>query len=417
MGERKENSIRMTNDFTEEPSSNLASSTPSGSNVGFREHEHHFEQNNENLGNNEENEEKLDLNEKDILEKEQEAKKLMKEGKFGIAANIWSQCLAFRCRKFGETAPICADTYYNYGKCLLSQAQDEFDVLGGVIKQNVAKKIFASLPTEIENKSAKKGIMVESHYDTNEGDEEDQESNKEEEDIEVSQIESVIEDASDILELAWQNLEVARVIYSLDPNEKLKLADVHLLIGDISMESDNMQQAVNEYEKCLQIRQELLSDPNSRLLADAHFSLGLALQHQGKLSVAIEQFRLAKTILETRLSTLNEQMKSEKTDSLEKEIKQIFDIVQELSNKIEDLEIEVSETVLIQPPTGSSFSESLETFVPAATTTTASSLLSSTSSSSNDVVVHKLTVKRKLPDITSITSTSLQEKTERESNY
>jgi len=91
--------------------------------------------------------------------------------------------------------------------------------------------------------------MVESHYDTNEGDEEDQESNKEEEDIEVSQIESVIEDASDILELAWQNLEVARVIYSLDPNEKLKLADIHLLIGDISMESDNMQQAVNEYEK------------------------------------------------------------------------------------------------------------------------------------------------------------------------
>jgi len=146
------------------------------------------------------------------------------------------------------------------------------------------------------------------------------------------------------------------------------------------------------------------------LTGHTHFSLGLALQHQGKLSVAIEQFRFAKTILETKLSKLNEQMKSDKADSLEKEIKQIFDIVQELSNKIEDLEIEVSETVPIQLPTGSSFSESLETFAPATTTETTTALLSSTPSSSNDVVVHKLTVKRKLPDITPITSTSLQEK-------
>jgi hypothetical protein len=50
-----------------------------------------------------------------------------------------------------------------------------------------------------------------------------------------------IEDEKDKLELAWEVLDVARVIYSRreDDEGKEKLIQVHMILGDISLENGN----------------------------------------------------------------------------------------------------------------------------------------------------------------------------------
>jgi hypothetical protein len=46
-----------------------------------------------------------------------------------------------------------------------------------------------------------------------------------------------MEDMEDSLDGSWSALEVARAIYSKDPSSKIQLAEVHLYLGDVSMES------------------------------------------------------------------------------------------------------------------------------------------------------------------------------------
>lgn len=64
-----------------------------------------------------------------------------------------------------------------------------------------------------------------------EQDEEDEEDEEEEEGAEGS--------ADDDFETAWDILDVARIIFekSEDKDTKLKLADVHLCLGDVSLET------------------------------------------------------------------------------------------------------------------------------------------------------------------------------------
>lgn len=56
------------------------------------------------------------------------------------------------------------------------------------------------------------------------------------------ELEANAEDAGNALEIAWEVLEYARIIYSKMPSRTLDLAEVHLQLGDLSMESDNMEQ-------------------------------------------------------------------------------------------------------------------------------------------------------------------------------
>lgn len=81
----------------------------------------------------------------------------------------------------------------------------------------------------------------------------------------------------DDLELAWDVLEVARVLYE-QSGRKARVADVHMALGEISMEGDNMESAVEEFQKCVDLRKKIqVSD--ARALAEAHFFLALAYEH------------------------------------------------------------------------------------------------------------------------------------------
>jgi HAT1-interacting factor 1 len=70
---------------------------------------------------------------------------------------------------------------------------------------------------------------------------EDEVSDEDEEDLEEDQGQNLneIEEPTDDLELAWENLDVARLIFSKQSEKEyiLQLADVHLSLGDVSLES------------------------------------------------------------------------------------------------------------------------------------------------------------------------------------
>lgn len=91
---------------------------------------------------------------------------------------------------------------------------------------------------------------------------------------------------ADDLEVAWEMLEVARVIYSRYPDElavEKELARVYMRLGDLGMESDVFEQAKSDYEKSLMLRQKILKetkDPDTTLLADLYCCLAISCIYQ-----------------------------------------------------------------------------------------------------------------------------------------
>lgn len=91
---------------------------------------------------------------------------------------------------------------------------------------------------------------------------------------------------ADDLEVAWEMLEVARVIYSRFPDDlavEKELARVYMRLGDLGMESDVFEQAKSDYEKSLMLRQKILKqtqDPDTTLLADLYCCLAISCIYQ-----------------------------------------------------------------------------------------------------------------------------------------
>lgn len=79
------------------------------------------------------------------------------------------------------------------------------------------------------------------------------------------------------LEIAWEVLEVARVILSTHTakNCRLLLARVYLRLADLCLDQGNPEQAIMDYQHCLQERVRFL-DCSDRLLADVHAALAVA---------------------------------------------------------------------------------------------------------------------------------------------
>lgn len=97
---------------------------------------------------------------------------------------------------------------------------------------------------------------------------------------------------ADDLEVAWEMLEVARVIYSRYPDElavEKELARVYMRLGDLGMESDVFEQAKSDYEKSLMLRQKILretKDPDTTLLADLYCCLAISCIYQDSAAQA-----------------------------------------------------------------------------------------------------------------------------------
>jgi len=187
-----------------------------------------------------------------------------------------------------------------------------------------------------------KDDQMEEGEETEESEEEDKENDKAEDDKEnelaVEDKESEEEEIGN-LELAWDMLELAKVIYKRQETKEAQLhaAQAHLKLGEVSIESENYVQAIEEFQACLALQQKYL-EAHDRLLAESHYQLALAYHYNSQFDEAVLQFGKSVEVIDKRLAMLTERIKKAESGSPEdeKEIEELKGLLPEIKEKIED---------------------------------------------------------------------------------
>ncbi|XP_047445459.1 histone-binding protein N1/N2-like [Mugil cephalus] len=143
------------------------------------------------------------------------------------------------------------------------------------------------------------------------------------------------------LQLAWEMLEVAKAIYTRKDTkeDQLMAAQAHLKLGEVSAESGNYTQALEDFQECLKLQVKHL-DPDSRLLAETHYQLGVTYSLNLQYTEAIEALNSSIAVIKSRLEKLQEMLdKAEGPEALpdeRKEMEELKALLPEIQEKVED---------------------------------------------------------------------------------
>ncbi|XP_057565324.1 nuclear autoantigenic sperm protein isoform X2 [Hippopotamus amphibius kiboko] len=199
-------------------------------------------------------------------------------------------------------------------------------------------KIAANEETQDKEEQMKEGEETEG------SEEEDKENDKAEETpndsiLENKSLQENEEEEIGNLELAWDMLDLAKIIFKRQDTKEAQLyaAQAHLKLGEVSVESENYIQAVEEFQACLNLQEQYL-EAHDRLLAETHYQLGLAYGYNSQYDEAVAQFSKSVEVIEKRMAVLNEQMKEAEGSpaEYEKEIEELKELLPEIREKIED---------------------------------------------------------------------------------
>merc|ERR1712240_394739 len=329
-------------------------------------------------------------------EVQEEASTCLTKGKRHLLVNDvpaavaeFAQACELLSAEFGETAKECAESYYYYGKSLLEMSRLESGVLGNALdgvpeeedeannskvedpakmteeeKKEVEEKVGEALNQnydELEKKAeeklaeeaAKQGKSeedegMEEGDDSQEDDEEspeemdtEKDAEKKDGDEEKSVENKEEEEEPSNLQLAWEMLELAKVVYtkqmeSADEKNKKdieeKLCRSILTLGEVSIENENYSQAVEDIEMCLKKQESFPKD--SRLVAETHYQLGVAQGFNSQFDVAVESLNSAIMIIKDRVKNLKALEKA--SDEERKEIEELEALIPEIEEKIAD---------------------------------------------------------------------------------
>jgi len=147
------------------------------------------------------------------------------------------------------------------------------------------------------------------------------------------------------LQLAWEMLELAKVVYTkqVDSSEgnkaetEEKLCSTMLALGEVSLENENYKQAVEDIQLCLKKQESLPKD--SRIVAETHYQLGVALGFNSQFEEAVESLNSAIKIIKERIKIIKEGIKSPKkspTKDEKKEVTELEALIPEIEEKIID---------------------------------------------------------------------------------
>uniref|UniRef100_A0A3Q2SPR7 Nuclear autoantigenic sperm protein (histone-binding) n=1 Tax=Fundulus heteroclitus TaxID=8078 RepID=A0A3Q2SPR7_FUNHE len=161
--------------------------------------------------------------------------------------------------------------------------------------------------------------------DDDDGDEENNAQDDEEEDV-------------GNLQLAWEMLEVAKVIYKRkeSKDDQLMAAQAYLKLGEVSAETGNYPQALEDFQECLTMQLKLLP-PHSRLLAETHYHVATTLCSMEQYNQAVQHYNSSIKVIETRLAMLQEAIDAAGGDAEEKsELDELKQLLPEIREKVED---------------------------------------------------------------------------------
>jgi tetratricopeptide (TPR) repeat protein len=311
-------------------------------------------------------------------------------GDVPAAVSCLARCCELLSAQFGETAKECAESYFYYGKSLLELSRMESGVLGnaleGVPEDSDEKvdtsqvedpeKLTKDEKSEVEDKVAE---AFDYNYKTSEiiqdeeeaamdgaetetdgsgmEDEELQEEDMETDDSPVKKMSPKAKQDSEKkgtedeeepsnLQLAWEVLELAKVVYTKLIATEIKdkdffeerLCSTMLHLGEVSIENENYQQAVEDIKLCLTKQEKMPKD--ARLRAEIHYHLGLAQAFHQQFDESIESHKAAIAILKERTKNLKVMETSStsprKLAETNKEIAELEALIPEIEEKIVD---------------------------------------------------------------------------------
>lgn len=260
------------------------------------------------------------------------------------ASELYSQATELQARLNGEMTPQNAELLYLYGRCLYHVGAGKSEVLGGqdadmevtdgAEKRREPVGSTAAAPTGAPPTTVRRKMMDEALSEVMEhkdraaeekappkkpannalfqitGDEnwdvsdedEDADADGEGVDGEAGGDAEDDDDDDDELTVAWETLDLARVLYNRQLEElqeegaaaaeagkeqgdasarirtvKERLADIHDLLAEISLGHEGYDAAVADSKSSLSLKKELYP-PESSVVAEAHFKLSLALE-------------------------------------------------------------------------------------------------------------------------------------------
>ncbi|XP_050041700.1 protein HGV2-like isoform X3 [Dermacentor andersoni] len=271
---------------------------------------------------------------------------------------------------YGETGKECGEAYLCYGRALLELARQESDVLGDALESEEEKDDDEEDDDEEEDgeDKSREEDSAENEEDAEEDLEKPEPALKEDTEPPPSEPGTSTAGPSgsssppkeeDVpnLQLAWEVLELAKNIFKRQAEEetennrdyRLKVAEVLLRLGEISLESDNCEQAVEDFSECLSIQRELL-EPDDRKIAETYYQRGLAYSFGGLYQQAFVDFTDSVRVLELRVENrtrfVNENKDKERKGSLEddpvwvaeREVEDLNKVLPEVRNRVEDTE-------------------------------------------------------------------------------
>ncbi|XP_048832628.1 nuclear autoantigenic sperm protein-like isoform X3 [Brienomyrus brachyistius] len=262
----------------------------------------------------------------------EEAKKLLGAGNRHLvmgdvvsAVSVFQEACAMLAEKYGDTADECGEAFFLCGKALLELARIENTVLGNALEGvpeedgDEGDKIDSSRIESADN-------LAEEDED---GDEEGSTADTKESEEEVGN-----------LQLAWEMLEVAKVIYrrKQDKEDQLMAAQAYLKLGEVGVESGNYSQALQDFQQCLELQLKYLP-PHSRLLAETHYQLGVTFGYACQYPQAVQHFSSSIKVIESRMALLQEVIdKAEGADGAEEkeEMEELIQLLPDIKEKIED---------------------------------------------------------------------------------
>ncbi|GIM15734.1 hypothetical protein Vretimale_18468 [Volvox reticuliferus] len=117
------------------------------------------------------------------------------------------------------------------------------------------------------------------------------------------------------MKLAWDMLEVARVLYCKNNPEEHheRLAEVHKALGDIKSEEERFEEAVECYKQSL-YHLESMQPRNNRRLAEVQYLLSLVLTYLEQPEEALQVTQTALASLEAAVAEIEEKLAALPTD-------------------------------------------------------------------------------------------------------
>ncbi|KAH7621268.1 hypothetical protein Ndes2526B_g03609 [Nannochloris sp. 'desiccata'] len=269
-----------------------------------------------------------------VEEKFQQGVLCIRSNDLDAAVQLFSEVLNARVDHFGEIAPECASAYYRYGSALLYQAQESADVFGGPIREQT--------DDDKENGLVERSAVEETDAADTTDDKEEKAAEGEGRPSSAGGASGSRDGGEDAaggavegdMQLAWENLETARAIWARDANANADaLASVHMLLGDVNMENEAFEDALNDYDAALENLAAAGIESDDRRVAEIQFKRCCAAQFLDRIEDALAAVNAAVKSLQRRKTAL-----AATGDDKSTEIADVDAVLEELKEKVEELE-------------------------------------------------------------------------------